>query len=259
MAVALSFFAEKIRENHDDWFTNLLQNKIYEETMNNSRNPLTMLKTFYNKYEAPIRAVMVWVSWIGIMATYSLYGVGWSYVQAQYFAISTLSTGGHWGVPDGSPTWMFGVTAFFTSLGVPLMAMAIAQLGTVLVDQGDLEATKRAIQAEVTGQELVMLRKFGLGKGDGIIDRSEFTILCMVRMGFDPTLIEFIHRELKRLEYDSSGFLTIEEVTGGKFYLMDGQIVSRVGGQFAGKKTKRLSSLHMNMEFSSSSEGDFAH
>jgi hypothetical protein len=255
VGAALGLFADKIGADNDDWFTNLVQKKAYEEIMAKSWNPVTLITAYYVQYEAPIRAVVTWAIWIGIMTMYSLYGVGWSYVQAQYFAITTLSTGGHWGVPDGSPIWMFGVTAFFTSLGVPLMAMAMAQLATLMVDKGDLESTKKAVVAEVTGEELHMLRKFGLENGDGVIDCSEFIILCMVRLGIDPTLIEFINSEFKRLDDDNSGFLTIEEVTGGKYFLKNGQIVSSEGQVLSVGGLKSFSQRNLLVDLSSSSEG----
>jgi hypothetical protein len=227
VAVALGFFAEKVGEDRDNWFTNLVQNKAYEDIMKNSTNPFIITKAIYIKYEAQIQAVLAWVIWIGIMSVYSIFGYGWSYVQAQYFAISTLSTGGLWGVKPDAPSWMFGVTGFFGALGVPLMAVAMAQLASLMIDTGDLEATKRTIVEDVTGEELLMLRKFGLESGDGVIDNAEYIILCMVRMGQDPHLIEFIVNEFKRLDDDNSGFLTIEEITGGKYYMKDGKIMAR--------------------------------
>lgn len=82
--------------------------------------------------------------------------------EAQYFAIGTLSTGGLWRIPDDSPTWMFGVTGLFAMLGVPVMAVAMAQVARGLTDQGDFEATKATVNEAVTAEELIMLQKFGL-------------------------------------------------------------------------------------------------
>lgn len=94
VAVALGFFADKIGEDHDNWFINMVQAKAYQDTMQNSQSPVVLMKAVYVQYEAPIRAVGAWLIWIGIMITYSIWGLEWPFVQAQYFAISTLSTGG---------------------------------------------------------------------------------------------------------------------------------------------------------------------
>lgn len=96
------------------------------------------------------------------MISYSMMEVGWSFTEAQYFAIGTLSTGGLWRIPDDSSTWMFGVTAVFAMLGVPIMAVAMAQVARGLTEKGDLEATKATVNEPVTAEELIMLQKFGL-------------------------------------------------------------------------------------------------
>lgn len=90
----MGFFADKIGEDHDNWFINMVQAKAYQDTMQNSQSPVVLMKAVYVQYEAPIRAVGAWLIWIGIMITYSIWGLEWPFVQAQYFAISTLSTGG---------------------------------------------------------------------------------------------------------------------------------------------------------------------
>jgi hypothetical protein len=121
--MALGFFADKIGEDHDNWFINMVQAKAYQDTIKNSKNPIVLLKAVYVQYEATIRAVGVWLIWIGIMITYSIWGLKWPFVQAQYFAISTLSTGGHWGLPIDAPEWMWGVSGFFIMFGVPIMGV----------------------------------------------------------------------------------------------------------------------------------------
>ena len=60
--------------------------------------------------------------------------------------------------------------------------------------------------------------------GDGEIDRAEFIILCMVRMGTDPNLIEFISHRFHQLDEDGGGTLSILEITGGKYDFVNGQI-----------------------------------
>jgi len=248
----LGFFADKISEDHDNWFTNLVQAQAYEKSVTQSKSPFVLAKAYLIQYESQIRAVGVWLIWIGIMTIYSMYGLGWNFVEAQYFAISTLSTGGHRGLPPYAPDWMWGCTAFFAMLGVPIMAVAMAQLATLFIDQGDLDATKAQIVEEVTGEELMMLRKFGLENGDGVIDSAEYIILCMVRMGQDPQLIEFIANRFKELDDDGSGYLTIEEITGGKYYLKNGQICSKKGDVLGMQGMKQFSTARLQVDLSES-------
>jgi hypothetical protein len=149
---------------------------------------------------------------------------------------------------------MWGLTGFFAMIGVPLMAVAMAELASQLVDQGDLEATKAQIVEDVTGEELLMLRKFGLENGDGVIDSAEYIILCMVRMGQDPQLIEFIANRFKELDDDNSGYLTIEEITGGKYYLKNGQICSKKGHVLGVAGLRQFSTKKLSADLSNSTD-----
>ena len=103
--------------------------------------------------EEDLRAVGIWLGWILLMILYSMIQVGWSFTEAWYFAISTCSTGGHWPIPNDSPDWMFGITGFFTAIGVPIMGAAMATIARGMVSFGDLEATKDTIRAPVEKAE----------------------------------------------------------------------------------------------------------
>ena len=93
------------------------------------------------------------------------------------------------------------------------MAIAMASVAKLLIDQGDFQAMQDTIDETVTEEELKMLQRFGLENGDGEFDRAEFIILCMVRMGTDPNLIEHISDRFKALDKDKGGTLSIQEIT----------------------------------------------
>lgn len=258
VAVALGFFADKITADNASWFTNLLATQEHEKELEANKSFVQYCKHYWFTYSAQIRAVMAWLVWVAIMIAYSCAGLGWTYVEGQYFAISTLSTGGHWALPREAPTWMFVVTSIFAALGVPLMACAMAQAATLFMDHGDMEGTKALITEDVTGEELLMMRKLGLEDGDGEIDESEFIILCMIRLGQDPSLINFISQRFKELDADGGGTLSIEEITGGKYYLSDaGEIVSTLSRNalsFGGLKQFSNRQLQVDLSDSEGSE-----
>lgn len=222
VAAALGFFADKIVESHDEWFMHLLQQEEFENEMKRNKNIFFRIRAWVKFNWDSLRAIVLWFIWIAIMIMYSMIEVGWPFSQAQYFAISTCSTGGHMPIPDDSPDWLFGVTGFFAALGVPLMGTAMASLATLIMEgSGDLEEMKRTIEAVVTAEELLMLKEYGLEDGDGEIDRAEYIILCMVRCGTDPRLIQFISENFNKLDVDGSGALDIEEITRGKHSYAD--------------------------------------
>lgn len=222
VAAALGFFADKIVESHDEWFMHLLQQEEFENEMKRNKNIFFRIRAWVKFNWDSLRAIVLWFIWVGIMIMYSMIQVGWPFSQAQYFAVSTCSTGGHMPIPDDSPAWLFGVTGFFAALGVPLMGTAMASLATlIMAGGGDLEEMKRTIEAVVTAEELLMLKEYGLEDGDGEIDRAEYIILCMVRTGTDPRLIQFISEHFNKLDVDGSGALDIEEITRGKHSYAD--------------------------------------
>ena len=92
-----------------------MQKREYEAGIKDKRPTVQCLARIKYNYES-FRAIIVWLFWLGIMILYSMVQVGWPFKEAQYFAVSSLSTGGHWGIPADSPNWMYALTGFFAVL-----------------------------------------------------------------------------------------------------------------------------------------------
>ena len=215
VAVALGFFADKIVEDADDWFTNLLQKQNYKKKIAKDQPIITRVKAWIEYHADSVRAVGIWLGWVSIMILYSMIYFGWSFQEAQYYAVSSCSTGGHWSVPQDSPDWMYGLTGFFAAFGVPIMGVAMASIGKFLVSsKKELEDVKETINAPVTPQEIRMMQKFGLEDGDGEVDKAEFIVLCMCRLGTDPRVIEYIGQRFQKLDADQTGSLSMREIIG---------------------------------------------
>ena len=217
VAAALGFFADAVGQDFGNWFEQQQQRQEYENALKNGKGYFHKIKYWIVDKEEDIRAVAIWFVWVFIMITYSMVQIGWPLVEAQYFAISTCSTGGHWSIPIDSPDWMYALTAVFAALGVPLMAVAMATIARGLVSYGDIDATKATILETVTKEELDMLAKLGLENGDGVVDKAEFLVLCMVRTGTDPELLSFIANRFDELDLDKGGHLSFTEITQGAY------------------------------------------
>ena len=215
VAVALGFFADKIVEDADDWFTNLLQKQKYKKKIAKDQPIFTRVKAWIEYHIESVRAVGIWLGWVSIMILYSMIYFGWTFQEAQYFGVSACSTGGHWAIPEDSPDWMFGLTGFFAAFGVPIMGVAMASISKFLVSsKKELEDVKETINAPVTPQEIRMMQKFGLEDGDGEVDKAEFIVLCMCRLGTDPRVIEYIGQRFQKLDADQTGSLSMREIIG---------------------------------------------
>jgi hypothetical protein len=84
VAVALGFFADKISEDHDTWFTNLVKRKEYEEAFVKKKDMLSRVRAIFDQNSTTIRAVTVWLITMGMMISYSMFEIGWSFRGTQY-------------------------------------------------------------------------------------------------------------------------------------------------------------------------------
>ncbi len=138
---------------------------------------------------------------------------GWTFIEALYFAISSMSTGGLWAIPPNAPDWQYGIVGLFAATGCPLMALAMATAASFFIPTEDPEETTRKILAPVTEEEIKMMGDFGLENGDGEVDQAEYIILCMVRIGaVTPPLVEEIITRFKLLDHSGDGTLSYAEL-----------------------------------------------
>ncbi len=153
------------------------------------------------------------MGWIAAMTIYTCHRVKWVFVEGLYNAISSLSTGGLWAIPADSSDIDYLVIGLFSATGVPLMALAMSTMAQLCVSFGDPDAARKTVESKVSKQELDMMKKFGLDDGDGFITRSEFILLCAVRLGaMDQGLIQLINDRFCSLDASGDGMLTYEEL-----------------------------------------------
>lgn len=228
VGAALGFFADRISKDGDSWFTKMEQQKDAEQAMLDKRSRIRgKIQVFWLRYSSALKPLSVWGLFVITLIVYSMKLIGWPFREAQYFAITALSTGGHWSIPNDSPDWMFAVTGALIMVGVPIMALAMAQTALVFVGGADLDEAKATIDAVITKEELLLLEKLGLEDADGEIDQAEFILLCMIRMGTDLGLIKYIMQRFSELNFYTGEALTISQVTQGACDFVDGQVRRR--------------------------------
>lgn len=90
-----------------------------------------------------VRAIVLWFAFIVISTAFAWATNDWCFREALYFSLSSLSTGGLYPLPEDSVDWHYGLAGFYTALGVPLMAVAMATLASFFIttNGGDIERT----------------------------------------------------------------------------------------------------------------------
>lgn len=213
VGAGLGIFAEYIVANKENWYEKEKENLRYQQETADA-HILYKAWQFYLLHRIKFRSIILWVVFV-IIATFSAWATNdeFNFTNSLYFAVSSLSTGGHYSLPADNREWVYGLTGLYCAFGVPLMGIAMATLASFFIDVGSIEEALHEIKAPVSEVEIDMLTEFGLADEDGEIDRCEFIVLCMVRIGAaSPELIKLIEDYFDELDADKNGKLSIEEI-----------------------------------------------
>lgn len=98
-----------------------------------------------------LRAVILWLLLIIIAtAAASSSSNHWSFIEALYFAVSSLSTGGLYALPTDSESWKYSMTGFYAAVGVPVGGLAMATIAGFFINTGDINHTIDAIRGLIS-------------------------------------------------------------------------------------------------------------
>jgi Ca2+-binding EF-hand superfamily protein len=217
IAAALGFFAQSIVEDSNNWYENEIQDKKYDRKMEEAirvGNYLRIAKLWIKHNKEKIRSIVLWMLFI-IIATGSVLDQHreWGFIEGLYFAVSSLSTGGHYSIPGNAEDWEYGLTGFYCALGVPIMGVAMATLADFFISGNNIDDTIKKVKERVTEKEVDMLSEFALADDDGKIDKAEFLILCVIRIGAaDSNLIKTIIAHFDTLDTSGDGTLSMDEI-----------------------------------------------
>jgi hypothetical protein len=215
VGAALGFFAEGVVADSNNWYNHCKQSSAYEEALEATHNPILKVWKWCRFHWNEVRAIMLWFIIVACATIGSCRSQSWPFVTGLYFAISSISTGGLQALePAKTEEWMYGMTGLYACIGVPLMGVAMATIAAFIMPKQSIEDTMHTIRSDVTEEEVDMLVGMGMADGDGVIDKTEFIILCMIRIGAaDPMLIHLITEYFELLDEDNSGGLTLSEIT----------------------------------------------
>jgi hypothetical protein len=213
VGAALGIFAEHIVASKDNWYEQEKDELEYQESIKDCPCHVRVLK-FMMHHKMDFQPIVLWVVFVA-MATLAAWNTNeeFNFINSLYFAVSSLSTGGHYSLPGGNREWVYGLTGLYCAFGVPLMGVAMATIASFFINVGSIDDALQDMKKPISKEEIDMLTEFGLADEDGEIDKSEFIILCMVRTGaVSPGLVKLIELYFNELDDDKSGTLTIDEI-----------------------------------------------
>jgi hypothetical protein len=170
IAAALGFFAQSIVEDRNNWYENEIRQAKYERKMEEAirvGNYLRIAKLWRNHNKEKVRSIVLWMLFI-IIATGSVLDQHreWGFIEGLYFAVSSLSTGGHYSIPGNAEDWEYALIGVFAAVGVPVMGVAMATLASFFIDVDSIEDLMMKVKELVTEKEIDMLVDFGKDYND---------------------------------------------------------------------------------------------
>jgi hypothetical protein len=217
IGIGLNAFAQSVLHNGKSWY----ESAEYDRRMADPLVPFKeKVKFWFSINKSKVRTVLAFLMWGTFMTFWASRAFPeWIFVECLYFAISFLSTGGLYPMPQDAARYNLAVAGCFICFGVPLMCLAMGNIAALLLKFGDPEKDKQIIRGQITKEELAMMTEFGIDDGDGYVDRAEFILLCAVRLGAaTPELVEEINKRFVTLDTGKRGVLTREEILQERYF-----------------------------------------
>lgn len=164
VAAALGYFANFVILDADNWYVNEIQREAYLNYLaENEDNRVLKALAFMQYNFEKVRAVALWFAFVffGTFFAAMLNADHWNVVNAFYFAISSLSTGGLYSLPPNSPDWYYFLTGLYCAFGVPLMGIAMGSVASLFIKTGGVHETMEQLREVITPDEIQMLEDFG--------------------------------------------------------------------------------------------------
>lgn len=199
LAVIVVYIAGIFLTSKDKWYTSYLKATI---ALRNELTTWEYIEWWYDQHQFTINMTALLLVFIVFGVTFSCIYIGWDIVDGIYFTLATLSTAGLNSLPDGdTPDWMYGVIGVYAAIGVIIQMIVVFYLAGAYLQVYHHNRAEKAINEKLSEEELRALREMGLEDEATVIDRHEFLLLMIVRLGLiDTEMIAHINQRFDDLD-----------------------------------------------------------
>lgn len=156
--------------------------------------------------------IYIWLLYVTFGAVWSYIAVKWPFIDAMYFSVSSMSTGGLWGIPHDSPEYFFLLVGLFALTGVPLMGMAMANIASIFLDARNYERVHKLYAIKLDDREVELFHLLN-HHSKAYIDKNEYLLLNLVKKKkVDINLIQEIWKEFDAFDTKATGILVYEDI-----------------------------------------------
>jgi hypothetical protein len=130
VAAALAMFVETMQKDRDQWYTNELQERMYQvRVLQYNTNPFMQFYYFIEYHQLKFRPIFLWLAMILISSLVSWQlQKDWHFITALYFSVAALSTCGAVALNENSAHWEYFAVGLYCAIGVPVMVRFLCVL-----------------------------------------------------------------------------------------------------------------------------------
>jgi len=217
VGVAVIYMAQQLTANKDSWTLQIMK-KARLEAASETEGYMDDLIAGFHFYFPKFKIILLFIFWLAAGLVWFTYSVEtFNSTEAADYVLSSLSGGGYKVIPNGSSDWKFVIAALYAAVGVPLMAISLGLMLSLIMEAPDDQTIYEKIVANVTEEEIDFMKIFGIDDGDGTIDNREFIILTVVRIGAaPPELINQINERFRMLDRKHEGRISYDDIVFGR-------------------------------------------
>jgi len=214
IGLMMAAFATILVDSKTKWYVEAMKVKALEEA-GNTEGYWDDIEAFFTVHGPKLKIHGIFLLWTFVGVLWSCLAIKWPLIEGLYFAVSSLTTGGLWAIPEDSPAWHYAFVAVYVVGGVPVMAISLGMIANSVSNMGGSRLLEQKISARITDEEVDMMESFGIVDDDGCIDAKEFAILTLVRIGaLQPSLICMIHERFEEIDVNKTGSITYDDLKG---------------------------------------------
>ena len=168
-------FAKLLIIKDEAWYESIIKetdNPTSSSVENSSSFGLRIfsyLKKFAQTHQYAVRLIFLWFLFALVITiwryeSYSEYG----FIDALYFAMSVLTTLGQDSLEPDAPKTDYIIVGFFATVGVPINALCMSAVASIIFSDGNVADLNRKIQNKVKLEEARMMKALGLITPHGV-------------------------------------------------------------------------------------------
>ena len=211
VAFAMAVFARNLIIKRKQWFHEVKQQRSIRMALTTEElwNDIVAL---FEYYWPKVYVHFLFVLWMVLGIVWGVASLQLKVLDAWLFSMTAMATGGLVSLPSsGVHARDYVFYSIFIAVGAPLMAISCGVLAHNISMYGKAAKMMSKINAPMTEDELVMMNHLDLEDDDGYIDRAEFAILVLVRIGaLNPDLIGALFERFYEIDADGKGNIAYE-------------------------------------------------